>query len=95
MKAKTARSFPVSQKDYEFSNIAAIKQRQKEEKLRLLAKKRERDDERNERLEMKMEDYDVDGRQLMGDRYIGKSEPTEDFSDGESVGGESLYIYKD
>lgn len=95
LKTKTARVFAFSQKDYEFSNIAAIKQKQKEEKLRLLGKKRQKEDERNERMEMKMEDYDVDGRQLMGDRYLGKSEPTEDFSDGESIGGESLYIYKD
>lgn len=44
-------------------------------------------------MNMKMEDYDVDDKVLNGDAEDEQDE--EGFSEQESVGGESMYVYKD
>lgn len=49
------------------------------------------EEEKRERMEMKMEDYDVDPKTF----NIGKTEQSDALSEDESVGGVSMYVYKD
>lgn len=54
---------------------------------------KEREEERKERLEMKMEDYDADDALL--DAQKRRGEDSEEYQDEESVGGVSMYVYKE
>ena len=85
---KPARVFPFSKKDYEFQNIADLKKIQREERRMMAVKNKEREVEKQERLEMKMEDYDA---QVLNDA----GDEEQEFSDEDSVGGQSMYIYKE
>lgn len=84
---KAPRSLPKTRKDFEFENIAHYKRQQKEKKLKALMKAKERDQENRERLEMKMEDYNVEIQK--------KVEESEELSEDVSIGGVSMYIYKE
>lgn len=87
-KPRPARVFPVSRKDYEFRHIADLKKLQKAERRKLAQRAQEKEQEKRERLEMKMEDYDAEVRPA-------KTDETEEFSDGDSAGGQSMYVYKE
>lgn len=50
------------------------------------------EEERKERMEMKMEDYDADTQMIFN---LGKTEQSEALSDDDSAGGASMYVYKD
>ena len=51
------------------------------------------EEERKERMEMKMEDYDADPKTIFGN--IGRTEQSDALSEDESVGGVSMYVYKE
>ena len=85
---RPARVFPASRKDLEFRNIADLKRLQKAERRKLAQRAQEKELEKRERLEMKMEDYDAE-------LVAHKTDETEEYSDGDSAGGHSMYLYKD
>lgn len=77
---------------HRFANIAKFKQLQREEKKRRLYELKMLEEERKERMEMKMEDYDADPKTIFN---VGKTEQSDALSEDESVGGVSMYVYKE
>lgn len=75
-----------------YANIASIKQRQREEKKKRLLEIKRLQEEKQERIYMKLEDYDADPETLFP--QLGKTEQSDSLSDEDSLGGGSMYVYK-
>lgn len=73
--------------DIRSANIYEIKKKLKEEKRKAARKAKEREEEKKERLLLGMEDYDVGA-------VIAEQARSEEFSEDVSLGGDSMYVYK-